>query len=75
MPVRLIGFADLAKPIGENFKIDFTGTVKDFESLIRVKFKLQDHVFIIAVNGLYSTSDTFINSNDEVALIPPVSGG
>ncbi|CCH52181.1 hypothetical protein BN8_01155 [Fibrisoma limi BUZ 3] len=30
---------------------------------------------LVAVNGEYADSDTVINSKDEVALIPPVSGG
>lgn len=31
--------------------------------------------FMIAVNGTYAHSDTVINPGDEVAIIPPVSGG
>ena len=30
---------------------------------------------LVAVNGEYADPDTVINSKDEVALIPPVSGG
>ncbi|WP_338875598.1 MoaD/ThiS family protein [Spirosoma sp. SC4-14] len=30
---------------------------------------------LIAVNGEYAEADHVLNSNDEVALIPPVSGG
>jgi molybdopterin converting factor subunit 1 len=31
--------------------------------------------FAIAVNGEYASADTMINAGDEVAIIPPVSGG
>lgn len=31
--------------------------------------------FMIAVNGEYATADQVINANDEIAIIPPVSGG
>lgn len=31
--------------------------------------------FMIAVNGVYAQHDTVIFAGDEVALIPPVSGG
>ncbi len=31
--------------------------------------------FMIAVNGAYAEPDTVIKPGDEVALIPPVSGG
>ena len=31
--------------------------------------------FMVAVNQEYATDDMTINSSDEVAIIPPVSGG
>ncbi len=31
--------------------------------------------FMIAVNGAYAKPGQMISSNDEVAIIPPVSGG
>jgi len=31
--------------------------------------------FMIAVNNEYAESDKIINAGDEVAIIPPVSGG
>jgi molybdopterin synthase sulfur carrier subunit len=31
--------------------------------------------FMIAVNGEYAQPGTIINAGDEVAIIPPVSGG
>ena len=31
--------------------------------------------FMIAVNGAYANGETIINTGDEVAIIPPVSGG
>ncbi|MVM37916.1 molybdopterin converting factor subunit 1 [Spirosoma sp. HMF3257] len=30
---------------------------------------------LVAVNGEYAESDQLLNQNDEIALIPPVSGG
>ncbi len=30
---------------------------------------------LVAVNGEYAEADQIVGSNDEVALIPPVSGG
>ncbi len=29
----------------------------------------------MAVNGVYAAGDTVVTNNDEIALIPPVSGG
>lgn len=31
--------------------------------------------YMIAVNEAYATDDKVLNMNDEVAIIPPVSGG
>lgn len=31
--------------------------------------------YMIAVNNEYASADDVINENDEVAIIPPVSGG
>lgn len=31
--------------------------------------------FAVAVNGEYATADTPVHAGDEVAIIPPVSGG
>lgn len=31
--------------------------------------------FMIAVNGEYAVADTVIKQGDEIAIIPPVSGG
>ena len=39
------------------------------------KFMNQDDVVRVAINLEYTTSNDKINSNDEIALIPPVSGG
>jgi molybdopterin converting factor subunit 1 len=37
---------------------------------------LQDlNSLAVAVNGTYAQGDLLINENDEIALIPPVSGG
>ena len=39
------------------------------------KFMNQDDVVRVAINLEYTTSNDKINSNDEIALFPPVSGG
>ena len=31
--------------------------------------------FMVAVNQSYADDDVMINANDEIAIIPPVSGG
>ncbi len=53
------------------------GTVADL--LTKVKTDYPDFVkltsLLVAVNEEYAEMDAPINENDEVALIPPVSGG
>ena len=39
------------------------------------KFMNQDDVVRVAINLEYTISNDKINSNDEIALFPPVSGG
>ena len=39
------------------------------------KFMNQDDVVRVAINLEYTASNDKINSNDEIALFPPVSGG
>ena len=38
------------------------------------KFELLKHL-AVAVNNEYAGNDTVVNEGDEIALIPPVSGG
>lgn len=42
---------------------------KEYPSLSNLKS------FMIAINNEYATDNQSINSNDEIAIIPPVSGG
>jgi len=51
--------------------------VRDFKQLLIDKFpKLSNqNNFSIAVNMEYATDDIMLQENDEIALIPPVSGG
>ena len=39
------------------------------------KFMNQDDIIRVAINLEYTISNDKINSNDEIALFPPVSGG
>ena len=49
----------------------------EFKNLLREKFpKLSGlNSVAIAVNSEYADDNMMINANDEIALIPPVSGG
>ncbi len=76
MNVRLILFAGLRQAAG--FKqgivsLPDAATVGDLLD-IRVPF-LRERTFYVAVNEEYAQRDTVLQDGDEVALLPPVSGG
>ena len=58
--------------------IDFEGTnSQELKESLEMQFPRlkQLPAYLIAVNNEYASTVTAINSNDEVAIIPPVSGG
>jgi len=60
-----------------NIELDEGGTANDLKGLLEEKYpKLKQLAsFMIAVNNEYATEGLVIGKNDEVAIIPPVSGG
>ena len=37
--------------------------------------EIQGITYLLVVNKVIATTDTILNSNDEIALLPPFSGG
>ncbi|WP_224485215.1 molybdopterin converting factor subunit 1 [Robertkochia aurantiaca] len=52
-------------------------TVKDLLALIKERFPALKNLssLSVAVNNDYASPETPLTENDEIALIPPVSGG
>lgn len=52
-------------------------TVKDFKAILIKQFPALQNInsYAIAVNETYATDDDLLANNDDVAVIPPVSGG
>ena len=52
-------------------------TVADFKKLLQEKYPelIELNSIAIAVNSEYASDEVVLQSNDEIALIPPVSGG
>jgi molybdopterin synthase sulfur carrier subunit len=63
---------------GREKKIEVKGnSVKDLRGTLLVLYpSLKDlNSLMIAVNNTYAEDDVTLNEDDEIALIPPVSGG
>jgi len=58
-------------------RVDGVMTVTELKADLETQYpRLQQLAsFMIAVNGVYANDETVINAGDEVAIIPPVSGG
>ena len=80
MEVNVLFFGITKDLVGRqhlNMTIEDSSTVSDFKNILREKYpKLIDlNAIAIAVNSEYAVDSHLINANDEIALIPPVSGG
>jgi molybdopterin converting factor small subunit len=79
MKVKLLAFGIAKEILGKKAQdYDFEGAdVGDFRTEMQKKYpplaRLQN--FAIAVNLAYAADNLQIKENDEVAIIPPVSGG
>ena len=76
MSVNIILFGRLADIAGNSV---FVNEVADTDSLINALHKtypaLAEAKYVIAVNKQVITSNTLLNENTVVALLPPFSGG
>ncbi|MCY3991234.1 MAG: MoaD/ThiS family protein [Caldilineaceae bacterium] len=76
MNVRLILFAGLRQAAGfksDTVSLPESSTVGDLlDSRVPT---LRDRTFYVAVNEEFAQRDTVLHDGDEVALLPPVSGG
>lgn len=79
MKVNLLAFGIAKEILGSNhLLIDFEGNnSQELKESLETQFPRlkQLPAYLIAVNNEYAHTTTTINSNDEVAIIPPVSGG
>ncbi|MFZ8804601.1 MAG: MoaD/ThiS family protein [Candidatus Calescibacterium sp.] len=75
--IRVLFFGRLRDIVGTNEIV--TSDIKDIEDLKKYLFekfpKLKGEIFSIALNYEIIHTNENLKDNDEVALIPPVSGG
>jgi molybdopterin converting factor small subunit len=76
MSIHIILFGRLADIAGNSVSLD---NVSDTDGLVRALHNtypaLAESKYVIAVNKQVITSNTSLNENSEVALLPPYSGG
>lgn len=78
--MKVLAFGIAKDIFGASFteaEISAGATVKELKSLLEERYnKLKElKSYLVAVNNEYAADDRAINSNDEIAIIPPVSGG
>ncbi|MFN3995180.1 MAG: MoaD/ThiS family protein [bacterium] len=67
---------ELLKKNEEILEIPEKTTIKDLINLLYKRYPaLKEYPFLIAKNLSYANKKEKIHDNDEIALIPPVSGG
>jgi molybdopterin converting factor subunit 1 len=80
MKITLLAFG-IVKEILQNRTMDLElperATTADLKTLLHSQYPAlqQLAVYRIAINDEYSTENTVLQNGDEVAIIPPVSGG
>jgi molybdopterin converting factor subunit 1 len=80
MKISLLSFGIAKDIIGQRFldvEMPAAASVGDLRSMLVQRFpRLTDLASVrLAVNGEYAHEQLSLGENDEVALIPPVSGG
>jgi molybdopterin converting factor subunit 1 len=80
MVVKLLAFGIVRDVVGgstSGVEVPNTCTVGNLTEILIELYPALSSLssFTIAVNGEYALPDTLIKSGDEVAIIPPVSGG
>ena len=70
----IVGSSSLSMPLANASSIK---TVGDLKIYLKKSYPQLGELssLAVAVNSAYADEDETINSNDEIALIPPVSGG
>jgi molybdopterin synthase sulfur carrier subunit len=75
---KVLFFAHLRDAVGEEFlRIDANGkTVAELKAEVSAKYNLPKmDTVMTAVNEEFAANDEVIRDGDEIAFIPPVSGG
>ncbi|HEX9653718.1 MAG TPA: molybdopterin converting factor subunit 1 [bacterium] len=69
---------ELAKLPETEIEVKASATVNDLREIVGEHFpSLREHLKVVsfAVDSEYASRETVLNDGDEVALLPPISGG
>ncbi|MGN6569561.1 MAG: MoaD/ThiS family protein [Flavipsychrobacter sp.] len=77
---KIFGFGIAKDIFGSSaieLQMDANATIAQLKKQLEEKYpKLQKLAsYLVAVNETYASNDTILNAEDEIAIIPPVSGG
>ncbi len=78
MKINILAFGIAREIVGSSCTTELTGLlVQDLKRDLGAQYPRLKQLssFMIAVNGVYAQPEQVINAGDEVAIIPPVSGG
>jgi molybdopterin converting factor subunit 1 len=81
MKIKVLYFASYREIVGhsnETIELDDNSSLNKLKKQINIKHpNLKDHwdVALISVNKAYSNHNVILKDGDEVALLPPISGG
>ena len=81
MKIALLAFASVSDALGERESVvalEEGSSIADLKTLLEVEhpeLRAMWEGLAVAVNGNLETDDRILQADDEVALLPPVSGG
>ncbi len=80
MEINILAFGIVKEIVGNAaFRMDVSNsaTVGELLSTLKGSYPRLKELksLAVAINGVYAPSDTVVGQHDEIALIPPVSGG
>lgn len=77
IPIKLYGIlADLLEEEMIEVKVEHSTSVRSLLKFLKTTYPvLQTIPFRVAVNAAFANDDQEINTGDEIALLPPFSGG
>lgn len=78
LAIRLFGIArEITGQTVLNWEVEEPFQVADLQAKLNQEYPefARLHTLMVAVNEDYSPANTLLKANDEIAIIPPVSGG